>query len=493
MKEISVEDEAIVQAITIFIYLQKTIRFKGNSRFVKELDWLKNDLEILKNSEEKFGAGTKLISSDRMWTVSTYDKEGKSVGESKILSLELTKYLLFSEILGAASLDGETYTSLNHFGRTVKYNKILTDIDNAAADKTIKNNLFETINNLNQLRNRQTYVTSNDGHKSFNRVTDMMFKKSLVCFDATADINEVYNLRAEHYKDIFKLPRIEGVRDYSNVTMYTTMTRTGRRGIDINVASSVLKSVTLGEKTLIVTHKQNEAFFEEVAKSVYPEKTIAIAHWGAITGLNNWKNFDTCIIVGLNHKSRSYAQNRVIINTLDEKKAFGNEQNDLNNSIESSVILSEIIQAINRIRVRKVTNSSGGCDKANIYITIPNPKYNDYPYKKLIKAQMPNIDMTVWNLKSEIVYEGGAGHLESIIDYLEGNLTTKGGTRLVKDVRDALGIKAESYRDLIGKDSAKQEKFKKKIGLHGFDIIDVFEEGTRGRLKKKPTKYFHKI
>lgn len=155
------------------------------------------------------------------------------------------------------------------------------------------------------------------------------------------------------------------------------------------------------------------------------------------------------------------------------------------------MILSEIIQAINRIRVRKVTNSSGGCDKANIYITIPHPKYNDYPYKKLIKAQMPNINMTDWNLKSEIVYEGGAGHVESIIDYLEGNLT-KGGTVLVTDVRDALGIKTESYRDIIGKDSVKQEKFKKKIGLHGFDIVDVLEEDTRGRLKKKPTKYFHK-
>lgn len=478
MREISVSNASIEQAIAFFTSSKIREKYKSNEFYKKEIKMLKDDLAFLNDSK----SGTTLTHSDTYTYMS---------GTSKALSLKWSKYRKFAWILGIDIFGEGLSDDTKRFRKTIKYNHILTGIDDAQADIIIENNLIETITNLNKmLEKRQTYITANLGKKSFNRVEDMMFKKSLVCFDATADTNDVYSLRAKYYTDILMIPKIEGVRDYSNVNIHIAKTKTGKENIDIEVANSVLQSVTLGEKTLIVTQLKNETYFKEIAKSVYSEKIIDVAHWGAITGLNDWKDFDTCIIVGLNHKPRSYAQSRVIINTLNEEMAFGDKQNTLNSSMESSAILSEIIQAINRIRIRKVIDSSGGCEEANIYITVP--KNDTSFYKKAIQAQMPSINITDWKLESNIVYKGGIGHFESIVSYLEGNFKSR-GSLLVTDVRDALVIKSEAYRDLIGKSSVKQEEFKKKLGTYGFEIVEVFEKDDRGRAKKKPTKYFRKI
>ncbi len=476
MKEISVEDTAIERAIMIFSHLLKNPKFKNMPRFSKELQWLKDDLEILNNSKE----GTHLISSDKLW---------KLTGGSKILSITFDRYKIFSEILGSANLDGETNTPLNRMGNTIQYHNILTGINDPSGTKKIKDELKETINSLNQLKERQVYITANNGNKSFNRVTDMIFKKALVCFDATANVNKVYSLRDKYYSDLDIIDRVKDVRNYSNVTMYTAIGQTGKDDIDISIATNILSSVKLGEKTLVVTHKGNRDYFTQAKENLYPEKTIEIAHWNAITGLNDWQKFDTCIVAGLNHKPRYYAQNRTIIHTDGESTAFGEKQNTLNTSIADSAIIVEIIQAINRIRVRKVIDDKGNCDEANIYMILPSRK--DLDYKKAIRDEMPNINIKDWDLKTNTTSKKGKAKADIVIEYLSNNL--KGGDQIeIYAVRDKLEINIDSYKSMIGKTQAKKEVFEERLRSHGFEITESLE-GSRGRKRKTPKRYYHKI
>ncbi|HEY9128335.1 MAG TPA: hypothetical protein VIN02_00705 [Sulfurovum sp.] len=477
MKEISVEDAAITRAITIFSHLGKQKKFKSNPRFAQELKDLKGELKILENSDE----GTNLISSDKMW---------KLADGTAMLSLTLRKYIIFSEILCGDSLGGETSASLRSIGKATKYYHILTGINDQAMNKEIKDQIKETINNLNQLRDRQVYITANNGNKSFNRVTDMIFKKALVCFDATASVNKVYSLRAEHYGDIDLVEKVEGVRNYANVTMYTTTGETGKKDIDIKRATDILNSVNLGKKTLIVTHKQNREYFTQAKENLYPEKTIEVAHWNAITGLNKWKDFDTCIVAGLNNKPKSFAQNRTIINTKGEKIAFGPKQQILNTAIEDSTILVEIIQAINRIRIRNVIDDQGNCDKADIYMILP--RYKELDYKKVISDEMPNIVIKDWSLSTNTPNKKGDAHADIVIEYLKNNL--KDGEQMaIYDVRDKLNINRDSYKSMFGSSKEKQEAFEERLKLHGLEIIKLFEKDSRGRERKTPTKYYRKI
>lgn len=369
-----------------------------------------------------------------------------------------------------------------------QFNKLLTGIHDESLDQKIKVKILHTIDVINFFEDSLVYITADKGEYSFNTVDDISLHHSVVCFDATADVNKTYELRKTHHEDIIMLPRVENVRDYSPVTLHTINTTTGKDSINDETASLILSNVQLGEKTLIVTHKNNEKFFQTLIKKSYSDQTIEVAHWGAITGLNDWKDFDTCIIVGLNHKPTSFVQNRVVINT-GETTAFGEEQSHLQTDIIITDLVSEIVQAMNRIRIRKIINQKGQCDSANIYVTLPTKDYETY--KKYISSQMPNINMSDWKLP--VASSSGKASLDQVINYLNTNLTVVGTKILLNTPRDDLEINSDTYRSIIGKKEGEQEKFKKKIKAFGYEIVELHENDSRGRQRKKPTKYIQKF
>ncbi len=464
MKEIFVEEQQILRAITIFEYLAKTSNPYG-TRFITELASLKNDLARLKEMVNRSGGGTNLMNSNKYWSLKD---------DVQVLSIELRKYQLFLNIIES---------------KEINYNKILTDTEDASEDKKIKMRLLQTLTVLNQLTNRQTYITANKGIYSMNRVVDTTPDKSLVCFDATADVNKIYEMRAKYHGDLVKVAKVDKVRSYSSVDMHVCKMKTGKSKITIERVTSIMQNVQFGDKTLIVTQLQNESFFNEIAKSNYPDKVIDVAHWNALTGLNKWQEFDTCIIAGLNHKPKSFSQNRIIVNT-NEVTAFGDEQHTLNADITDSTIVAEIVQAINRIRIRTVTKPDGGCESANIYITLPTS--NIEVYKELITTQMSSINVKDWDLPSPTTAADSVGHFNSIIQYLKSNMKT-GDKMLLVQPRKALGINAESYRSIIGKTASSKEQFKKKLEVFGLELLEITEVDSRGRSKAKPTIYIHKL
>ena len=473
MRELSVRDDSIRRAITIFEYMQKSNLLKEDLEFAKEIQLLRDELQVLTN----YSGGTNLIID-----------ENTNVLRCKFTPLKsMEKYPLFLKFFAKTqSRTIKTDPRFKKYFNTLNLNYIISGIQDSSIDDILKKELIETIVNLNLMSKLgQIYITSNQGHNSFHRVTDMMFAKSLVCFDATATANKVYELRSKYYNDIHMVESTEGVRNYSNVTIHTTVERTSKKSIDKNVVANVLQSVTLGNKTLIITHIQHESLFVQEATQNYSNKIVDVAHWNAITGLNDWQDFDTCIIVGLNHKPKSYAQNRLIANTSSKEIAFGEEQDILNNSIEDSAILAEIIQAMNRIRIRKIINLDGNCEPADIYIMLPHLK--DTIYKRQILGHMPNIRFKDWVLKSAKHAGLATANFDILIQHLENNLK-KGESVKTKDVVKVAGIKPETFRTMMGKSIPQQQKFRENLRKCGFDIKETTEKG-----RKTATKYFYRI
>ncbi len=473
MRELSVQDDSITRAIILFEYMQKSNLLKKDLEFAKEIQLLKDELQVLKG----YGGGTNLIAD-----------ENTNILRCKFTLLKsMEKYPLFLKFFAKTkSKTIKTDSKFRKYFKTLDFNYIISGIKDPSHNDTLKTELIGTIVNLNLMSKLgQVYITSNQGHNSFHRVTDMMFTKSLVCFDATATANKVYELRSKYYKDIHMVEPTEGVRNYSNVTIHAAVGGTSRKRIDKDVATNVLQSVKLGDKTLIITHDKNESFFMQEATQNYSDKTIEVAHWNAITGLNDWQDFDTCIIAGLNHKPKSYAQNRTIINTGSKEIAFGEEQDILNNSIEESAILAEIIQAMNRIRIRKIIDLDGSCKPADIYIILPNGQ--NMVYRKQILGHMPNIQFKDWKLQSAKNTGLATANFDILIRYLESNLK-KGESVKIKDIVKVAGIKPETFRTMMGKDEPKKQKFRENLRKCGFEIRETMESG-----RKTATKYFYKI
>ena len=475
MEEIAVRDDEITRAITVFTNISKNNIVKNSQEYTNELSLLKYELSALENAP----VGTVLFSVDNMW----------SVNGSKIMPVKKTKYQLFSELLGEQNYESpERSKKMSKFGRTIDVNRILTGRQDKSNNDILLKELKQTIRNLNLMdKIGQVYTTSSSGHRSFNRVTDMMFKKSLVCFDATAEVNDVYNLRSKYYNDLHLINKHSSVRDYSNVTLHTIAGLTSKDVIDTQVVATALANVILGEKTLIVTNKKNKALFLQEALNTYPNKTIEVAHWNAITGLNKWKDFDTCIILGLNNKPKSFAQNRLLIGTKSEDIAFGVDQNALNTSIEDSAILAEIIQAMNRIRIRTIKDHDGSCESANIYLVTPYHK--EALFRQQIKGQMPNIQIKDWNVKLVEGVKKVVANFDVLVQFLDDRLKS-GESISKKEVLEATNINPDSFRTMMGKPSqpSKVKAFQDNLRKAGFETIESKKEG-----RKTTDLYFRKI
>lgn len=374
---------------------------------------------------------------------------------------------------------------LKHY--PIPYNQLLTGVKDESNDATIKNNILLTLDKLNELEHKQAYTTSHNGTYSLNRVKDYLPRQSIACLDATADVNKLYNLRQQYHKDIIMVPKVANVRDYSTVNLYTKAMSTSKKNITEGILKQILTSLTFGAKTLFVVNKKNLDTLRNLLKNDYTNKKTDVASWGSLTGLNKWKDYDTCVIIGLNHKSKQYLQNRNIVHT-NENIAFGSKQNDINKEIEISDLVAEIVQAMNRIRIRKVTNDLGQCDSANIYLTLPT--YSLSEYQALIQQHMSSINMLNWDIALE--EDSGLSAYDQLIGYLNTYLNS-GDKILITSPRDTLKIKSETYRSLIGKTKKDQDSFKEKIKKLGYEILEIQEVDGRGRARKKPREYFHKM
>ncbi len=472
MKEVSVSAKEIQTVINLLTEISTWKRYIKNQELKRELILLVTEYNFLVQIQEHLGKGTKLINSEQM-----------SGLKLSMLGLNIPKNTHIKDLFKDKY---RTVKSILINDKNIRYNKVLTSLNSITHDQQIRKIMLETLTKLETFVGSQLYVTANQGQYSYHKVIDSTPKHSLVCFDATADINKFYDYRAEYHNDLIKVKRVESTRDYSTVNLYAAITKTGKSAINTTYIVDVMSNIRLGEKTLIITHKANESLFMNYINSLFPEKHIEVSHWGALTGLNNWQDFDTCIISGLNHKPSSYIQNRTIVST-NENTAFGDKQDYIRNTISTTDIVSEIIQAINRIRVRRIVNIKGECLSANIYLTLPS-SIDNKQYKDLILSEMPNINILDWKLPKSICNDViTKGFLPAIISYLKSNLTSSDEIS-INEPRDVLNIKNESYRTII-----KKVSFEEKLKDAGFEIVSKTELDKQGRARKRPTKYLRRI
>jgi hypothetical protein len=168
---------------------------------------------------------------------------------------------------------------------------------------------------------------------------------------------------------------------------------------------------------------------------------MAVAHWGAIDGRNEWKDFDTVVLFGLPWRPPECADLTVI--AYDKAEQMSRE------TIERSKLASDIIQAINRIQVRKSSSTEGDCEPSDVFIVLPKKSTLGKYIIDEITTRMPGIQVCDdWKLEaSKDKPTAQTKVAEAILHYLSN--CGPGDRPSPSDIAEALRVDLKPIKQFI--------------------------------------------
>lgn len=224
-----------------------------------------------------------------------------------------------------------------------------------------------------------------------------------VVLDATAGVDLMYQLM-EDRADIIPTP--PGVRDYGNVTLHIARTASiGKTKMEElaekrfpQLQADLAGRLSAERRVLYCVHKRVEHLVPEKADLGVQE--VAFAHWGALDGSNAYKDFDTAVIFGLPFRDRIWGTNVFF--------AFQGVQDDdwhdnpswkthanVRELLQRRHLATSIIQAMGRVRLRKVIDEHGRCASTDVFIVLPTGERGT-EILRYIRQELPNITVQEW-------------------------------------------------------------------------------------------------
>ncbi len=275
-----------------------------------------------------------------------------------------------------------------------------------------------------------------------------------VVLDATASQNMLWELLGE----LAVRPAIpSGTRNYRNVRLNVAYTKgLGKTTMKERGRGRVAR--VLG--TLDKTHKDRSVLFcvhknlEPMALDLQPNfANYEVAHWGAIDGRNDWKDCDVAVILGLPFRGPLWATNTFFaltdVRTNDWLRSPSwKSYQDVRKAMEVKQITVSVVQAINRIRCRKVINSEGDCPSAEVFLVLPEDHLGTTVLDN-IQAEMPGIQVVPWHfdIDGEKTSVRRAEGFRAIIPYMASRLP---GETSMHKVKADLGWSADKMKKLRG-------------------------------------------
>lgn len=399
---------------------------RSNPDFEPKIQWL----ERLKSHME---SAARENSSDRLF-------EDISVDTPSDFSLTALR-----ETCRTVEWDERIYSRESLRDRT----KIAQDIDRTleAAEATLNSWHFYSRKGEFHTLNTSTLVIPND-------------IKGGVILDATAKQNLLYQLFGERV--IIK--PIVTARSYRNVTLHVakiggvgkwSMIKKAPQRVPL-LLKDLNSGLTNDSKVLICCHKSVEHLF-----SAYDTPyQLSTAHWGAIDGLNCYQDHDTFVCFGLPYRDRIGATNAYFafkgpqdndwLRDSSKRRDLGYP--DIREAINRGQVASDVIQAMNRIRSRRVIDEYGNCEPSNCYLVLGNDPLSDHILEDIRQA-MPGIKVKDWEHPFlENAKKGRpkgihrSNFVESLLVYLRG----KGeGQWSATQLRKDLDIPITAWKELV--------------------------------------------
>src|SRR6266404_4116634 len=278
-----------------------------------------------------------------------------------------------------------------------------------------------------------------------------------VILDATASSNLIYKL-FDSRVDIVPVP--SKARAYGNVTLHVSVGHAVGKSKMVKAAKEEGPRLVANLKATLGQHRK---VFVCCHQFVEPQLVsldtgfdkFEVGHWNAIDGRNDWQDFDTAVIFGLPYRDKAWSANTFMALRGLQDTAWLNSEGDrpfenyrdVRHSLEIGQLVVNIVQAINRVRCRRVVDATGDCLPTDVFILLPSDTTGREVLAS-IKLEMPGINVVAWNYAKTSTTTRKprrSHHGEALIRYA-GSM--RDGRRSVSDIRRHLSIPASSWERL---------------------------------------------
>ena len=330
-------------------------------------------------------------------------------------------------------------------------------------------NIHDTrLRSLNIILRSWVYYGRYDASHTFNTARLLVPDgiKGAVVLDATASSNVLYDL----FDNAIVVTPPPPARSYRNVTLHVSRGhKVGKRYMRNNAKKvtseliSELSPLLEGKKSFICTHKD----LEPLLLSYKVDSELMIGHWGAVDGSNKWKDCDTAVIFGLPYRPDVWTANVFMaLQGIQSSEWFNNEgerewgkHKDIRKALKHGQIITSIVQAINRVRCRKVVDGDGNCQLTDVYILLPDNTLADEIIEG-IKKEMPDIKLKDWKFSGAKSRVKRSKYQEAFIKYIQ---SVDIGRYSSSKIKGTLGFSQRTLERLIAATKDKASDISKAM------------------------------
>lgn len=278
--------------------------------------------------------------------------------------------------------------------------------------------------------------------------------KGAVVLDATAIHDVIYEL----FEKVELIDPPQGVRDYSNVNLWVSRDhkqgkvymRNHAKPLCEGLMSELSQTIPKEGKVFVCCHKD----VEPILKGYKPDFELSVGHWGAVDGSNQWRDCDTAVIFGLPYMPDTWSANAyfALQGVKDnawlqsDQRPHGKHQ-DVREALKTGHVVSSVVQAINRIRCRKVIDAEGNCPKADVYLMLPKGKAGEAILSGILES-MPKVNLCKWAFSDAKVKTRRGNFEGSLIAYASNMYTGKESS---SGIKQSIGVPKSTWDRLIGK------------------------------------------
>jgi hypothetical protein len=295
-------------------------------------------------------------------------------------------------------------TALRADMRNLRYDKI-NGKDDENERQRLAQRFDKTLASAEVLLDQYAFMTLQGIQHSLNSsaLTVPLELPGPVVLDATAGVDLMYDLM-EDRADIIPTPK--GVRDYSNVTLHVARTeRIGKSAMEelagprfAALQADISSRLSPERRVLFCVHKNVEHLVPTHADLGVAEAQAT--HWGAVDGTNAFKDFDTAVIFGLPFRDHVwgtgvfFALQGVQCNDWHDNPTWKQHEN-VRELLQRRHLAASIIQAVGRVRLRKVIDEQGRCASTDVFIVLPKGERGT-EILEYIRQELPNVSVQSW-------------------------------------------------------------------------------------------------
>jgi hypothetical protein len=241
---------------------------------------------------------------------------------------------------------------------------------------------------------------------------------------------------------------------------------------EVPILLNALKS-TLGadRRVFVCCHADVEVHFAGLDHGF---TDLGVGHWHAIDGRNDWRDFDTAVIFGLPYRDKIWSANTFMaLKGLQNNAWLNNEGDrpfkhyrDIRKSLEIGRLIVEIVQAINRVRSRRVVDHLGNCDPVDVFLMLPHDE-TGRGIEAGIEVEMPGIKVIDWEYAKHSTVKRRvrrSNFAEALVAFAKA---MPDGRQSASDVRNFLKMSRETWMRLAADLRDAGSELAKKLADYG--------------------------